>query len=151
MRAMAWWALREEGLTDNGDEEEMLMSSTRFIGGIGDEELVGIVWGLVAGEGDSLVEGQVSRGDADAGQPYDVCLTYSTRLDGEDEDSVLTDTYEVDDYDIVPFDWGGDTSRILLAWRRLMLGRFGDEYATWHLLGRLEQAVEGFGKWNLDA
>lgn len=126
------------------------MGSTKFVSRIKDEEVVERLFDIVGTDGDRFVEARVDRSD-DGYTPFNVMLTYETRLDGEDEDSVLQDTYEVDDYDIVPFDWGGDTSGILLAWRRWMLGLFGDEYAKWHLLGHLEQAVKGKGNWNLDA
>jgi hypothetical protein len=60
----------------------------------------------VGADGDRFVSGEVSRsnGVRDNGDPYNVYITFETRLDGEDEDATLTDTYEVDDYDIVPFD-----------------------------------------------
>lgn len=126
------------------------MGSTKFISLLGDETLAERLFDVVKADGDRLVETTVDRSD-DGHTPFNVTLTYETRLDGEDEDSTLQDTYEVDDYDIVPFDWGGDTTGIILAWRRWLFGMFGDEYATWHLLGHLEQVVDGGGGWNLDA
>ena len=112
------------------------MASTKFLGRIGDEELRERFFGIVMGEGDRLVDMDISRSH-DGYSPYDVTVTYETRLDGDDEDSTLTDTYEVDDYNITPFDWGGDTSGITLAWRRWMLGMFGEEYANWQGQGRI--------------
>ena len=127
------------------------MASTKFIRTLGDEELVKGLFDVVGTEADRLVGSDVDRGGDR--EPFNVWLTYGTRFDGEDEDSTLTDSYEVDDYDIVPFDWGGDTSEIVLRWRKWLFARFGAEYAEWYLVGQLEKAVGDMagGGWNLDA
>lgn len=130
------------------------MASTKFIKGIGDEELIARVWDIVKGGADEFVEGQVTRGEGDTGHPYNVYLTYTTRLDGEEEDSTLTDTYDVDDYDIEPFDWGGGDAitRIRLLWRKDMFDRFGEDYANRYLFGMLEEALEANrnGNWLIE-
>lgn len=131
------------------------MASTRFIATIGDDELSALVWEKVKGEGDELQEATLHRGDkANRGVPYDISFEYKTRLDGEDEDSWLTDTYEVDDYSIDPFDWGGSDAitRIQHGWRKELYGRFGQEYAEWFLFGELEETMENSagGSWLLE-
>ena len=121
------------------------MASTKFIKAIGDEELVKMVFDAVKAEGDEFMEGEVVRSDGtcERGNPYNVYVTFKTRFDGEDEDSTLTDTYEVDDYDVTPFDWGGaeDVIRCKVAWRKGLFDRYGTEYAVYHLFGALEESM----------
>jgi len=121
------------------------MASTKFIKAIADEELIKVLFDAVKADGDEFVEGEVLRSDAtcERGNPYNVYVTFKTRFDGEDEESTLTDTYEVDDYDVVPFDWGGaeDTIRAKVAWRKALFNRYGTEYAVHHLFGALEESM----------
>ena len=124
------------------------MASTKFVARVQDAELIRKFFDIVGVEGDRLIEATVNRSH-DGYSPFNVTVSYETRLDGEDEDSTLSDYYEVDDYDIVPFDWGGDTSEINLEWRRWMFGQFGEEYAEWYLLGRLEESIKYASKWSL--
>lgn len=126
------------------------MASTKFISKVQDDELTGHLFDAVKADEDRLIKATVDR-STDGHSPFNVMLEFETRFDGEDEDSILQDTYEVDDYDVVPFDWGGSTSEAVLAWRRWLFGKFGAEYAEWHLVGHLAETAEKSRSWSLDA
>lgn len=113
------------------------MASTKLINMISDEELSRLVWAIVEGEGDKLDGYEITR---DAGNAVGMTFRYRTRLDDEDEDSFLNDYYEIDDYDIDPWDWGGDTTKITKMWRTMMLAKFGTAYALDYLFQGLGES-----------
>lgn len=115
------------------------MGSTQYLARVSDEDVARMLWDAVGVEGDTLVGVDVDR----SGDAVSATVRYETRLDGEDDDTLLSDYYELDDYDIDPYDWGGSTAGVCLAWRKAMLGRFGEGYALRYLVGMLEEAVEG--------
>ena len=116
------------------------MSTTKFISRLTDEEIAEALWDAVATEGDRPEDIKVERTER-IGCPYMVDVTYETTLDGEDERTRLTDTYTVDDYDIEPFDWSGDTTPCVIRWRKSLFGCFGTEYANYYLFGKLEERL----------
>lgn len=127
------------------------MGSTKFINQIADEELTRALFGAVSCEGDHLVSVELERSRNEY-SPFNVTFTYETILDGEDETSILEDTYEVDDYNVTPFDWGGDTTGLNVTWRKWLFGKFGNEYAIWHLFGMMEDSIsqDDATKWLID-
>lgn len=117
------------------------MASTKFVSQMSDGEIGRLLWDAVGVDGDALVAVDVDR--REEGEALGATVRYTTRLDGDDEDSTLSDYYEVDDYDIEPYDWGGSAAAECLRWRRALLDRFGEGYALRYLVGMLEEVAEG--------
>lgn len=49
------------------------------------------------------------------------------------------DRYELNDYNVAVYDWGGNESECLYNYRKWLLQRFGPQYAEDYLLCRLHK------------
>lgn len=112
--------------------------SLRFLSELGEDVVGGILWAVVAGDGDELVSVDV---DASV-DPWILYVTMTAPLDLGDgvERCELCDWYEIDDFDVRPFDWAGGAD-VTSRWRRSMYERFGAEYAEAYLFGELGTGV----------
>lgn len=76
--------------------------------------------------------------ETDTNSVYVDCLI---RICIEPDGEMVTcnDRYELNDYNVAVYDWGGNESECLYNYRKWLLQRFGPQYAEDYLLCRLHK------------
>ena len=113
--------------------------STKFLSKMEDEELVKAMFAATDETVEDVIEYRVTRDD----DPYEVSVRVNALIDDGDEEGphrcVITDHYEIDDYDVTPQSWApapGVANDIKSRWRHALHDRFDDEYAESYLFER---------------
>lgn len=112
--------------------------SVKYLSRLSNEELIDIFAPIVLIPEDTLLRHKIKRGK----DSYEITLVIDTII--EEEPGItgkikLADHYEINDYDIIIFDYATDTSKITKAWREILYERFGPKYAYDHLIYHINE------------
>ena len=122
------------GKTNTHERKKENMNNIKFLSKLNDKEIINILALATKTPTEEINDYKIEKTED---RTLNITIDTCTILDDEDEETILSDYYELTDYTIDPYDYytpPKDMIEMLQTYRSLLYQKFGKEYALAYLM-----------------